>query len=120
MRHLTYFLLIFLVLGLVGCTPFHMTLTNEEQSSQATPAEKVQIFFHGEKVPPMKELGSIVVSDKSEKDGVQFLKEKAATIGADALVNVEVRIQTQTLFIIFIPIPVHSYFVSGTAVKYLN
>jgi uncharacterized protein YbjQ (UPF0145 family) len=115
-----WLLLLTFVLCIVGCTPFHMTLTNDEVSSPATSPEKVQVFFQGEKIQPVKELGSIVVSGNSEKEGVQFLKEQAAKIGADAVINLEVRIQTQTLFILIIPIPVHSYFVSGTAVKYTN
>ena len=120
MKTFKYVLSVFLLFGTGGCTAYHMTLTNEEQSYRATSAEKVQLFFQGDTVPAVKELGSIVVSGKSEKQGVQFLREQAATIGADAIINLEVKIQTQTLFILVIPIPVHSYFVSGTAVKYLN
>ncbi|RPI02592.1 MAG: hypothetical protein EHM64_13695 [Ignavibacteriae bacterium] len=115
-----YLFLFVLGLCIGGCTPFHMTLTNEERSYPATSAEKIQLFFQGETTPPAKELGVLVVSGDSEKQGVKFMQEKAATMGADAIINLEVKIQTQTLLIIFIPIPVHSYFVSGTAVKYVN
>jgi uncharacterized protein YbjQ (UPF0145 family) len=115
-----YLISLLLVLGMVGCTPFHMTLTNEEQSSPPTSPEKIQIYFQGEITPPAKEIGNMVVSGNSEKHGVKFLKEQAAKIGADAIINLEVKIETQTLLILFIPIPVNSYFVSGTAVKYIN
>jgi hypothetical protein len=120
MSTVKWLLLFILASGIVGCTPYHATLTNEEQSFSATTKEKVQVFLQGEKIPPVKELGSLVVSGDSEKDGVEFLREQAAKMGADAVINMEVQIQTQTLIIIFIPIPIHSYFVSGTAVKYIN
>jgi maltose-binding protein MalE len=120
MSTVKWLFLMFLVSGIVGCTPYQATLTNEEQSYSATTTEKVQVFLQGDKIPPAKELGSIVVSGNSEKHGVEFLREQAAKMGADAVINLEVQIQTQTLVILFIPIPIHSYFVSGTAVKYIN
>jgi uncharacterized protein YbjQ (UPF0145 family) len=115
-----WLLLFILVSGIVGCTPYLATLTNDEQSSSATAKEKVQVFFQGEKIPPVKELGSLVVSGSSEQQGVEFLREQAAKMGADAVINMEVQIQTQTLFILIIPIPIHSYFISGTAVTYIR
>jgi len=120
MSTVRWLFLLFVVSGIVGCTPYQATLTNEEQSYSATATEKIQVFFQGDKIPPAKELGSIVVSGNSEKHGVEFIREQAAKMGADAVINLEVQIQTQTLIILFIPIPIHSYFVSGTAVKYIN
>lgn len=110
------------VLNILGCTPYQMTLTNEERSYPTTASEKVQLFFQGETTPPAKEIGNIVVFTHSEpeEEDVQYLKEKAASMGADAITNVEVKIQTQVFFILIIPIPIHSYHVSGTAIKYNN
>lgn len=115
-------LLFFLVIGLgmAGCTPYHITLTNEMSSYPATQTEKVKVFFQGETIPPAKEIGTLVAVGQSEKHGVEFLREKAASIGADAITNVEVKIQTQVYLILIFPIPSHTYFVSGTAVKYTN
>jgi uncharacterized protein YbjQ (UPF0145 family) len=111
-----------LVLGvwLIGCTSYQATLTNEERSYPATIADNVRIFFQGENTPAAKEIGHIVVLENSEKEGVDFLRKKAAEMGADGMINVEVKIQTQVVFIIIIPIPIHSYFVSGTAIKFTN
>ena len=111
--------LLVLVLGawLTGCTPYQATMTNEERSYPATVPDKIQIFFQGETTPTATEIGHIVVLERSEKEGVEFLQRKAAEMGADAVINVEVKIQTQVIFIIIIPIPIHSYFVSGTAIK---
>jgi uncharacterized protein YbjQ (UPF0145 family) len=102
---------------LLGCTSYQATLTNEERTYPATVADKVRVFFQGENIPPATEIGQIVVSEKSEKEGVEFLQRKAAEMGADGVINVEVKNQTQVVFIIIIPIPIHSYFVSGTAIK---
>jgi uncharacterized protein YbjQ (UPF0145 family) len=111
--------LLVLVLGvwLTGCTPYQATMTNEERSYPATVPDKVQIFLQGETTPIATEIGHIVVLEKSEKEGVEFLQRKAAEMGADGVINVEVKIQTQVVFIIIIPIPIHSYFVSGKAIK---
>ena len=108
-----------LVLGvwLTGCTPYQATLTNEERSYPATVPGKVQVFFQGESTPTATEIGHIVVAEQSEKEGVEFLQRKAAEMGADGVMDVEVKIQTRVVFIVFIPIPIHSYFVSGTAIK---
>ena len=114
--------LLVLVLGvwLTGCTPYQATMTNEERSYPTTVPDKVQIFLQGETTPTATEIGHIVVLEKSEKEGVEFLQRKAAEMGADAVINVEVKIQTQVLFIYIIPIPIHSYFVSGTAIKIIK
>jgi hypothetical protein len=108
-----------LMLGvfLIGCTSYQSTLTNEERSYPATVPEHVRLFLHGENTPTATEIGQIVVLESSEKEGVDFLKAKAAEMGADGVVDVEVKVETQVVFIIIIPIPIHSYFVSGTAVK---
>jgi hypothetical protein len=111
--------LIALVLGawLTGCTPYQATLTNEERSYPATVPEKVQIFLQGETTPRAIEIGHIVVAEQSEKEGIEFLQRKAAEMGADGVTDVEVKVQTRVVFIVFVPIPFHSYFVSGTVIK---
>ena len=113
----TYLLALVFGVWLLGCTSYQPTLTNEERSYPATIADKVQIFFQGETPPTATEIGQIVVNEKSEKEGIEYLQRKAAEMGADGVINVEVEIHTQVLFIIIIPIPIDSYFVSGTAIK---
>jgi uncharacterized protein YbjQ (UPF0145 family) len=115
-----YVLLIVSALWLIGCTPYQATLTNDERSYPATTAEHVQIFLQGETTPAATEIGQIVVNEKSEEDGVKYLQKKAAEMGADGVINVEVQVQTHVLLVLIIPIPIHSYFVSGTAIKWAN
>jgi hypothetical protein len=112
--------LIVITVWLVGCTPYQSTLTNEERSYPPTVAERVQIFLQGETIPPATEIGHIVVDESSEEKGIKFLQSKAAEMGADGVINVEVQVQTHVFFILVIPIPIHSYFVSGTAIKMTN
>ena len=114
--------LLVLVLGvwLTGCTPYQATLTNEERSYPATVPEKVQIFLQGETTPTATEIGHIVVAENSEKEGIEYLQRKAAEMGADGVINVELKIQTRVVFFYIIPIPIHSYFVSGTAIKIIK
>jgi uncharacterized protein YbjQ (UPF0145 family) len=110
-------LLVLVVGGLVGCTPYQTTLTNAERSYPPTVADKVQLFLQGETTPAATEIGQIVVLEDSEEKGIAFLQGKAAEMGADGVVNVEVKVQTRLVFIP-IPIPINSYFVSGTAIKF--
>ena len=117
MKKSIYLFVLVLGVWLIGCTPYQTTLTNEERSYPATVADQVQIFLQGETIPTATEIGHIVVLEKSEKEGIEYLQRKAAEMGADGVINVEVKIETQVLFIIIIPIPIHSYFVSGTAIK---
>src|SRR3989339_266524 len=85
--------LLLLVLGvwLTGCTPYQATLTNEERPYPATVPEKVQIFLQGETTPTATEIGHIVVAEKSEMKGIELLQKKAAEMGADGVVNVEIK-----------------------------
>jgi uncharacterized protein YbjQ (UPF0145 family) len=118
MKRSKYLLVLVSGVWLAGCTSYQSTLTNEERSYPATVADKVQIFFQGETPPAATEIGYIVVNEKSEKEGVEYLQKKAAEMGADGVINVEVEIHTQVIYIIIIPIPIDSYFVSGTAIKF--
>jgi uncharacterized protein YbjQ (UPF0145 family) len=113
-----YLLVLVSAIWSIGCTAYQSTLTNEERSYPATVADNVQIFLQGETPPAATEIGYIVVNEKSEKEGIEYLQRKASEMGADGVMNVEVEIHTQVLFIIIIPIPIDSYFVSGTAIKF--
>ncbi len=110
-------LAVILVLGLAGCTPYQMTLTNAERAYPPTLASNVQLFLQGETSPQATEIGEITILDDTQESGIAFLREKAAAIGADGVVGVEVQIQTRLLFVL-LPIPIHSYTISGTAVRY--
>jgi uncharacterized protein YbjQ (UPF0145 family) len=110
-------LILVVAAGLIGCTPYQMTLTNAERSYPPTSPEKVQLFLQGEKTPQASEIGEIIVLEHSENAGISYLKSRAAELGADGVINVEVKIQTRILHILF-PIPIHSYHVSGTAIRY--
>lgn len=114
-----YLLVLVVAAGLIGCTPYQTTLTNTERSYPPTVAEKIQLFLQGETTPGATEIGEIVVLEDSEEHGITYLQRKAAEMGADGVVNVEVKVQTRILFIL-LPIPINSYFVSGTAIKFTN
>lgn len=107
--------------GVAGCTSFQQTLTGEETVLPGKNPEDVKVYLSSQALPhPYKEVGTIVTTLSSENDAVSFLKEKAAAMGADALMNLEVRVHTSTLVIIIIPIPVHHYIASAIAVKYTS
>ena len=109
------------LLLLAGCTHFQQTLIGDEQTYAATKTEDVQVFFANETpTKPYKEVGYVVAADDKTADAVDFIKEKAAKMGADALLNCEVRVHTSVLLFIIIPIPMHTYIASGVAIKYTN
>ena len=107
--------------GAAGCTHFQQTLIGEEKTFPATKAENVEVFLtHANPQRAFQEISYIVVEEGSEKKAVEFLKKKAASVGADALVDCSVRVRTYVILFIFIPIPINAYHVSGVAVKYTN
>ena len=110
-------LILVAVAGFIGCTPYQTTLTNAERSYPPTTADRVQLFLQGETAPKATEIGEIIVLEDSEESGIAYLQKKAAEMGADGVIGVELKIQTRILFVL-LPIPIHSYFVSGTAVRY--
>lgn len=104
-----------------GCTHFQQTLTGDEQTYRATTTGDIRVFFSNERpTKSYKEIGYIVASKEEPVDAVNFIKEKAATMGADALLNCEVRVHTSVTLFVIIPIPIHTYIASGVAVKYTN
>jgi hypothetical protein len=106
---------------MAGCTAFQQSLTGEEKTLLATSKDDVKVFLSSQTLPrPYKEVGTIVVTLSSEDAAVAFLKEKAAAMGADALMNCEVRVHTAVLVILVFPIPIHSYVATAVAVKYTN
>jgi uncharacterized protein YbjQ (UPF0145 family) len=112
-------LVLVVAVGFMGCTPYQTTLTNAERSYPPTTPNNVQLFLQGERSPKATEIGEIIVLEDTQGSGIAYLQEKAAEMGADGVIDVEVKIQTRILFVL-LPIPIHSYFVSGTAVKYLE
>ncbi len=106
---------------IAGCTHFQETLTADEQTYAATRPQDVRVYFTNETpAKQYKEIGYIVAAKDEPADAVEFVKEKAAKMGADALLNCEVRVHTSVILILIIPVPVHTYIASGVAVKYTN
>lgn len=114
-------ILFFVAVAADGCTHFQQTLTAEERTYTATRPRDIFMYFSNElPTAQYKEIGYIVAAKDDPADAVDFVKEQAAKMGANALVNCEVRVHTQVLFLLIIPIPVHTYIASGVAVKYTN
>ena len=102
-----------------GCTHFQQTLTGEEKAFPATNTENVQVFVpHAGPQRAFQEVGYIVAEENSEKKAVEFLKKRAAGMGADALIESEVLVYTYVVVFIIIPIPFNVYHASGIAVRY--
>ena len=103
-----------------GCTQFQQTLTASEQAFSPTQPQSIDLFFSNESPKhAYKEIGYIVADKGSSKEAVDFLKEKAAGMGADALVNCEVHVYHYlAMLIVFIPIFDDAYIASGVPVKY--
>ena len=112
---------ILLLVFIAGCTSFQQTLTGDEKVLTARQPAEVKVFLSSQTLPhSYTEVGEIVATLSSEEAVVSFLREKAAAMGADAIMNCEVRVHTAVIWIVIIPIPVHSYIARGVAVKYTN
>jgi uncharacterized protein YbjQ (UPF0145 family) len=117
MKNVFLSLLIGASIFFVGCTQYQHTLIADEQSYPATSPEKIAVYFSSEKQSlAYKEIGAISCTQVAEAtDIVNKLKQKAAEMGADAILNCEVQI---TLIPGPFSIPVTYYTASGVAVKY--
>jgi hypothetical protein len=120
-KKIFFLILIATSVFLVGCTHFQKTLIADEQTYPATNPENIKVFLSSETPKnTYKEIGFIVASKDNSKEAVNFLKDEAAKMGADALLNCEVRVHTSVMLFIFIPIPINTITASGVAVKYTN
>ena len=123
MKHHTTVPLVLVVVAVVvsGCTHFQQTLIKDEITYRKTNPQNIRIYLSNQ-LPdkPYEEIGCIVADKEDPEAAVKFIKERAAEMGADAIMNCEVRVYTQVVVIIFIPVPAHSYIASGIAVKYTN
>ena len=121
LKKMFYLILFITSVFLVGCTHFQKTLIADEQTFTETMPESIKVFLSSETPKnTYKEIGFIVASKDNPKEAVSFLKQEAAKMGADALLNCEVRVHTSVILFIFIPIPVNTITASGVAVKYTN
>ncbi len=120
-RPFTVQLLLVAVLAVCGCTHFQQTLIKDEQTYRKTNAQNVRVYLSNQ-LPdqPYEEIGFVVADREDPEAAVKFIKERAAEMGADAVMNTEVRVYTQVILVIFIPVPAHSYIASGVAIKYTN
>jgi hypothetical protein len=108
------------LLFIVGCTPFHETLTGNEKSFSPTQIENIKVYFPNEgPTTAFQEIGNIIVQKDNSKDAVEFLKEKTAKMGGDAIVDCEIRVYRYVATVIlFFPIYENTFIASGTAVRY--
>lgn len=93
-----------------------------QKTFPATKPEGIEVFFPNETPgQSYEEVGYIIARKGSEKDAMAFLKDHAAKMGADALLNCEVRVHRRlVIIIIFIPIFEDTYIASGVGIKYTN
>ena len=109
-------ILVLSMIWLSGCTPFHQTLTGDEKKYDPTKTEHVAVFLPNQgPTTTYDELGYIVASKGNENEAVQFLQEKAANMGADAVMDCEIRTYRT---MIFLGIYEDQYIASGVAVRY--
>lgn len=121
LKMIVMFIFLLAVVSLSGCTHFQQALIGEEKAFPETKPENVEVFFSSDKPQhSFQEVSFIVVEENSEKEAVEFLKKKAASVGADALLNCEVKVFTYVVVFIIIPIPINSFHAAGVAVKYTN
>ncbi len=117
-------ILVILILGVTllfgGCTPFHQTLTGDEKTFLPNKKEKIEIYFSNEDPKQSyNEIGYIIAAKGNTKQAAEFLKEKAAKMGADGLINFETFVVRRLIAIIlFIPIYDDIHIASGVAIKY--
>jgi hypothetical protein len=104
------------ILAVVGCTPYQQTLTADEKSYAVTNADSIKVYLPDEEPSrAYREIGAVIVEKGDAQEAVSFMKENAARMGANAIVDCEVRVVRHLSFLIFYD---NKYIASGTAVVY--
>ena len=104
------------IFAAVGCTPYQQTLTAEEKSYPVTNADSINVYLP-DKGPTRayREISTLIVEKGDAQEAVLFMKENAARMGANAIVDCEVRVVRHLAFLFFYD---NRYIASGTAIVY--
>ena len=110
------------ILAVVGCTPYQQTLTAEEKSYPVTNADSIKVYLpDAGPTRAYREISTVIVEKGDAKEAVQFMKENAARMGANAIIDCEVRVVRHLSFLIFydnFPFPFSKEPVSNSVIIY--
>lgn len=118
MKNRIFIFLLLVSLFISGCMPQLSTLTNKEKALTATDAATITFSTNSSLPQQYEELGQIITVGSEPEEAIENLKEKAAEMGANKIINGEVKVyRYETIRIFFIPFYADGYLAYGTAVK---
>jgi hypothetical protein len=121
MKKSNYFLgIIFFALIIIsaGCQTSIYTLTNQEKVYPSTDVSKITVTTMEKSDKNYIEVGYIFAAGNTIDDGIKNLKSQTSKFGGDAVLRLKISVIRQFIMLLFIPIPVDTYFCEGIAVKY--
>ena len=113
---LSLFLVFFL---LYGCSTTITTLTNEEVNFPSTNGNDIMITTKNKLDKPFREVGFISSTQTNIDAAKEILKDKAAQMGGDAILNFKITVVRQFIYIILIPVPIDNYICRGNVVRFI-
>lgn len=116
---LVYIPLLTAVLFISGCTTTFHTLTNSEHQFEQTDAGKIIITTNDKTTIASEEIGFISTTQTNIDVAKKILRNYAASIGGNALINFKISVVREYIYVLFIPIPVDRYVCRGTVIRYI-
>ena len=118
-KYLLLFCFLCVVTLVPGCSTTLYTSTNEETSYGATDASNITVTTNDYSEQDYSEIGFITTTQTDLLAAKKELKEYAARMGGNAILNFKVTVIRTYIYIIFIPIPIDNYVCRGTVIKYV-
>lgn len=114
-----YFLLqsILFILLFSGCQTSIFTLTNEEKAHPRSNPQNIKITTNEKIEGKYTEIGYVYAFGSSVEESIKNLIEQAAEFGGNAVIKLETKVLRNYIYLVFIPIPIDSYFCQGEVIK---
>ncbi len=120
MKALRSLCLLLIVLSAAGCQYTLETLTGQEKAFPRSNQNSITLTSETKLSVPFTEIGQVLAVGSTSEEAISRLKGQAATYGGDAIIRLQTKVTRRYIYLLFIPIPIDSYCVTGTIVTKTN
>lgn len=112
--------ILLVVITVAGCQYTLETLTGQEKAYPRSNPNSITLTSEAKLAEPFTEIGQVLAVGSTSDEAVTRLKNQAATYGGNAIIRLQTKVTRRYIFLLFIPIPMDSYCVTGTIVVKTN
>jgi len=117
MKHTMLVYTLFVIIVFCGCQQSIYTLTNNEKVYPPTQTSNIKVTTNDKIDGEYTEVGYVFAFGSSVKESVDNLRKKASEIGGTSVIKLQTTVIRTFIVIIFIPIPIDTYYAQGIVVK---